>query len=247
MRLELFYKSAAELSLILQTTTRLQSEFRALENIQSFNLANKARNERGDLLKAAHVIKKKFRCENGVNICVHYSMKNNKCKTFDETMNMFADFLQKASDQSTGINEVLLCSGGGKVKPTPDALSVLRALPASAVPPNIKLSVAYNPYEANIEVENERLAEKLQYVDKVYLQFGTNVRKLIEGLEFIKKLDEGRAHNGKPVVVVGSCMLPSKQLLARFRFRPWAGMLLLLWHRLDHKNGFCTHFLLCLI
>merc|ERR1711991_350374 len=58
-----------------------------------------------------------------------------------------------------------------------------------------------------------------------YLQFGSDVEKLREGLEFLCH-ELGKTNRRQKLKVVGSVMLPSKMLLARFRFRPWAGMVL---------------------
>ena len=59
------------------------------------------------------------------------------------------------------------------------------------------------------------------------MQFGSDVEKLIEGMDFIVELNKERVLNGKvPLKIAGSVMIPSKQLLARFRFRPWAGLVL---------------------
>ena len=230
MRLELFFKTAAELNLLLQNSKTLG----IYPYLSKVNLANKAKNERKDLLKSASTILR-WSADNDSeqDICLHYSMKNNKAKTVQESVEMFTDFLKQASSISSSsssryVREILLCSGGGKEKPKADTIEVLKTLPLSSIPTNISLGVAFNPYEVDIQNENRRLKEKLLYnVDRVYLQFGSDLIKLKEGMEFILELNGERSLDGKdPLKVVGSVMIPSKQLLARFRFRPWAGLML---------------------
>jgi hypothetical protein len=194
-----------------------------------FNLPNKIKNERKDLLKSASIIQDEFgKGVENLDICIHYSMKNNKSKLVEESLDMFTSFLQQATSPENPIREILLCSGGGKDKAKIDSLQILKSLPPSLIPENISLAVVFNPYDINTENEQGRLKEKLFYsVDRIYLQFGSDVDKLIEGMDFIVELNKERVLNGKvPLKITGSVMIPSKQLLARFRFRPWAGLVL---------------------
>ena len=223
MRFELFFKTSAELSLLLRNTKSLDI------NSYKFNLPNKNKNERKDLLKSASIIQDEFgKGVENLDICIHYSMKNNKSKTVEESLDMFTSFLQQATSSENPIREILLCSGGGKDKAKIDSLQILKSLSPSLIPENISLAVVFNPYDINTENEQGRLKEKLFYnVDRVYLQFGSDVNKLIEGMDFIVELNKERVLKGKvPLKIAGSVMIPSKQLLARFRFRPWAGLVL---------------------
>ena len=56
---------------------------------------------------------------------------------------------------------------------------------------------------------------------------------LADGLRFLRGIDPGRpsaatgaATGGPPLRLYGSCFVPSRQLLARMRFRPWNGVFL---------------------
>jgi hypothetical protein len=76
------------------------------------------------------------------------------------------------------------------------------------------LYVAFNPYFPNsvdAAEERQRLAGKLAtgLVCGVYLQMGTDARRLRQGLDYLKQtvLQQG----GKPVEVFGSIFLPSKR------------------------------------
>merc|ERR1711871_1852416 len=210
-----FFKTTAELGLILQSTRNLGI------SVNKFNLTNKARNERDHLLKSANKIFEWGVSENlDLDVCIHYSMKNNKGKTVEESLAILGKFLQQASSLSSSSSrestcELLLCSGGGKKKTKPDTIQVLAMLPPASIPPNISLAVAYNPYEEDIQGENLRLKEKLLYnVEKIYLQFGSDLNKLREGMEFINGLNKERLQQGKiPLKIIGSVMIPSKQLL----------------------------------
>ena len=117
MRLELFFKTTTELDLALQSTRNLGFP------VKKFNLTNKARNERDHLLKSANKIFEWGKSESlDLDVCIHYSMKNNKGKTVEESLVILETFLQQASSLSSAsssrdsICELLLCSGGGKKK-----------------------------------------------------------------------------------------------------------------------------------
>jgi 5,10-methylenetetrahydrofolate reductase len=96
------------------------------------------------------------------------------------------------------------------------------------------IAVAFNPYfpePKNRKMEIDRLHAKLNtgMVNTVYLQFGSDINHLKEGLIALKNaiatyytkknLVEGR--EDKEIKVIGSIMIPSKVLLARMKFRPW--------------------------
>ena len=49
---------------------------------------------------------------------------------------------------------------------------------------------------------------------------------LAEGLRFLRGIDSSAATGGPPLRLYGSCFVPSRQLLARMRFRPWNGVFL---------------------
>ena len=231
MRFELFFKTGAELRLLLRNTRSLDI------TVNKFNLPNKIKHERKDLLKSASIIQNEYgKSGETIDVCIHYSMKNNKGKTVEESLAMFTSFVDQVSSLSFSsesssenpVREILLCSGGGKEKTKPDSVEILKSLSTAVIPSNISLAVVFNPYEINTENEQRRLKEKLFYnVNRIYLQFGSDLNKLIEGMDFIVELNKERLLRGDvPLNVAGSVMLPSKQLLARFRFRPWAGLVL---------------------
>ena len=56
-------------------------------------------------------------------------------------------------------------------------------------------------------------------IKSVWLQFGTDIKLIDKELNFIKKIN-----NGKKIDLFGSLLIPSKQFIARFKFRPWRGV-----------------------
>jgi 5,10-methylenetetrahydrofolate reductase len=96
------------------------------------------------------------------------------------------------------------------------------------------IAVAFNPYfpdSNNRKMEIDRLHAKLNtgMVNTVYLQFGSDVNHLKEGLIALKNAiatyntmkNSVKGREEKEIKVIGSIMIPSKVLLARMKFRPW--------------------------
>jgi hypothetical protein len=229
MRVELFFKTTAELcNLVRFLTTFNGCKF------HSFNLANKDKND--PIVRNVESIKETFP---KADICAHYSLKYNTAKTPELAFDRFRRFLGDVKDR--GASEVLLVSGGGEKKIF-NSLVCLRMLSDSLCGSfehiGVDLSVAYNPYfpdPAARILENQRLQDKLStgIVSNVYLQFGSDIDLLKEGLDFLKTVCDGRRsssseskYTGKPIKIIGSVFIPSKQLLARMRFRPWNGVFL---------------------
>eukprot|EP00665_Eupelagonemidae_sp_cell47_P003426 gene3426-8239_t len=99
--------------------------------------------------------------------------------------------------------------------------SVRAAAPGAAVCPRglPPVGVAFDPY-AEGGRERERLRAKLatDLVSSVWLQFGSDPRRLDAALGWLA------ARPPPAPRVVGSVFLPTPQLLAQQRFRPWAGV-----------------------
>ena len=57
------------------------------------------------------------------------------------------------------------------------------------------------------------------FIKSVWLQFGTDIKLLEKEFEFIKNIKKRQKYN-----FFGSLLIPSKQFLARFKFRPWKGV-----------------------
>ena len=86
---------------------------------------------------------------------------------------------------------------------------------------------AFNPFLRGAEKkrEFERLKRKLKtgLCKGVWLQIGTDIGQLTEGLEYLSKLKSMTPHT-EELAVYGGLFLPSKLLLAQQKFRPWNGV-----------------------
>lgn len=217
MKIELFFKTPVQLASVMT----LISSRPCLESCNFFNIPNKMREE--NLLPYARQILDEMP---SANVCLHYSLKNHRAKTLEEATNSFIEFI--SNSHSIGVKEVLLVSGSGDTKRKINSLSCLQRLSEQHYrpPADVALSVAFNPYcstEAEKEMERQRLIEKLRYdcISIVYLQFGSDITKLEDSLAFL----DANVDRTK-VQIYGSVFLPSKQLIARMKFRPWKGLLL---------------------
>ena len=88
-------------------------------------------------------------------------------------------------------------------------------------PPNFIFSVAYNCQSVNQALENKRLILKLKYkfVKKVYIQITDEIEKITAAINFIRSL--------RPNILIAVCLFqPWEISLARFKFRPWKGVVL---------------------
>ena len=245
MRVEFFFKAQSELSSLVNfmnayprpaeaVATSLITNLAAAppKLFSKFNLANKVKND--NLLESAKNI---IRVMPEADVCVHYSLKYNSQKSVEQSFTYFNGFLLKAEE--IGVKEVMIISGSGDKKAlnTVSCLQMLHKSENRAT--DIDIAVAFNPYFPDPKsraVEVERLNEKLAtgMVSAIYLQFGSDLTLLREGLTAIQAAlalngNMSRKTNGKEpklINVLGSVMIPSKQLLARMKFRPWNGVFL---------------------
>ena len=238
MRVELFYKTKAELlnnlAFVAPLYQGLCISAAADSSRLKINLPNKVtRDPLGEYVRAIREYKKDDPGGGQVSqtiqqcdICVHYSLKNNPQK--DMTFQQFGYFM---SDMETlRVDEVLLVSGSSKgtIKRSKNTVSCLEYFSKWNPPLAVKIAVAYNCYfpdSSEQQVELNRLKQKVAtgLVKKVYLQFGTDTVALKSALE---SFENDLQLSSKKITVVGSLFIPSKQLLARFKFRPWNGVFL---------------------
>ena len=239
----------ARIELFFSSLPQLRERIRLLQShgYAKFNLVNK--NAQDTLAKWTEAIQDE--CP-GADVCAHYSLKYNKVarKGNDahislllEEFGLADDFASINNDDGSGdrnnknsndeasnsakLGDILLVSGGhSPKKPRPrwntvEALQKLVELKVSksALP---RIAVAYNPYipdPSQQKEETQRLMAKLQtgLVSKVYLQFGTDLNRLKEALFFL--------YNAAPrMPLAGSVFLPTAQLIAQQKFRPWNGV-----------------------
>ena len=163
--------------------------------------------------------------------CVpHYSLKFAYDRSADVTRQSFVKFCSEAAALPTPPRQLLLVSGSGERKF--DTVQCLRSLPQEHSEA-IGIGVAFNPYipdRAQRERERARLRLKVGTgrVSAIWLQLGSDLELLSDGLRFVETLAAERSGSGAggPLRLYGSVFVPSRQLLARMKFRPWNGVYL---------------------
>ena len=103
------------------------------------------------------------------------------------------------------------------------------------------IAIAYNPFfplEKDISIEKQRLIDKLNtnQVNKIYIQFGTNLNVLQSTLKWLindilpqycqNTTTTNNNNKQKRITICGSIFLPTKKLIAQQKFRPWNGVYL---------------------
>mmetsp|Transcript_25155 Transcript_25155/g.35065 ORF Transcript_25155/g.35065 Transcript_25155/m.35065 type:complete len:411 (+) Transcript_25155:2533-3765(+) len=218
IRFELYFKTSVELM--------RQIPFLKRHGITRVNLPNKGKHDGvadwcSDLVKAY----------SDVEVCPHYSLKNQYYGGPEQTFQKFESFCKRLTD--IGIQECLVVSGGGrKRKSDLSTLSCLQMIEKRKSSParHLKLGVAFNPYfpdDADRRNEQKVLRRKLEtgQVGSVWLQIGCDTTFLTEGLDFLYNALEDLELRGR-VDVYASVFLPSPKLLNQMRFRPWNGVFL---------------------
>ena len=214
-------------------------EFLKSLGISSFAIANTDKKDREAMSHWIEVLRKVGgQSATGVHICAQYSLKHHPTPKAG-LREKKEDFLQTLKCAYSGANEVLLLSGCHGPEPrawkTVDALS---ALYETEKAPATKIAIGYNPYylgPRDQDRENARLLAELATlaVDRIYLQFGTDLDKLKTGIDFCQKAaatmttaKEGSSRNDGHVSLVGSLFLPAPQRIVQQKSRPWKGVVL---------------------
>ena len=212
-RAEVSFKS------IEQLTQKI--EFLIKNNIFNINIPCKG-NIKKELL--FETVKYLGENHNNLNVVYHYSFYHQYIKNKKESYEYFLNFIHKC--HSFKNKEILLVSGSKKRKEF-NSLSVLNQLKYYCNP-NMKFGIAFNPYFPlikDINEERERLLEKLSsgLINSIWLQLGSEVNLLDKSILFLKK-NINNDLKKKEIKLYGSLFVPSKQSLARFKFRPWKGV-----------------------
>ena len=147
----------------------------------------------------------------------HYSLYYQYSKNREKSYQDFLNFVK--SSQTNKNYEILLVSGSNKKKSF-DSVDVLAYLKREKNL-KVKLGIAYNPYLKkyyNISSERERLVRKIStgLINSIWFQYGTDIKVLQNELTYLKNLAKEAKLN-----LFGSLFIPSKQFIARFKFRPW--------------------------
>ena len=192
-------------------------------NIFNINIPCKGIIKKDFLLEIVEYLGKNHK---DLNVVYHYSLYHQYFKNEKKSYEYFIDFIDICS--SFRNNKILLVSGSKK-RQNFDVISVLNEMNYS-FKSNIKFGVAFNPYFQFIEEineERERLLKKLSsgFVNSTWLQLGSDVVLLNKSILFLEhNIRNNYLKKGIDIKLYGSLFVPSKQSLARFKFRPWKGV-----------------------
>ena len=164
-----------------------------------------------------------------LDVIYHYSFYHQFYKNRSLSYQKFLNFLELNKLYNKN-NQILLVSGSRKRNEF-DVLDILEKLKFD-ISRNLKFGVAFNPYlleDRDCKIERNRLINKLNshFVNSIWLQFGSEINQLEREITFLNKiLFNSQQLVDKNINIYGSLFIPSKQFLARFKFRPWRGVYL---------------------
>ena len=155
-----------------------------------------------------------------LNLTYHYSLYHQYSQNKEKSYQDFLNFLKNS--HSNRNYEVLLVSGSNKKKNF-DVISVLSKIKEEKNL-KVKFGIAYNPYLKKYykdTSERERFNVKLTsgLINSIWFQYGTDINELQNEMNYLKKVAKNKKIN-----LFGSLLIPSKQFIARFKFRPWKGV-----------------------
>ena len=209
LRFELSFKNISQLENKLN--------FCKLNNIKNINIPCKGLIKKDLFNSTIKYISKNY---NEFNVTYHYSLYHQYSKNKEKSYQDFLDFVK--SSQTNKNYEILLVSGSNKKKNF-DSVDVLAYLKKEKNL-KVKLGIAYNPYLKkyyNISSERERFERKIStgLINSIWFQYGTDIKVLQNEVTYINKVTKHKKIN-----LFGSLLIPSKQFIARFKFRPWKGV-----------------------
>mgnify|MGYP001225911704 CR=1 FL=1 len=219
IRFEISFKTYQELRNILYFYQR--------NNLTKINIPCKNSLKKDFLLNAIKLSRDEFR---NIDIIPHFSILHEFRRNWLDTQNAFYEFLLLI--KKYGCKEVLLISGSQK-RATLDSVKALFLARNNALFSynDFSLGVAFNPYLPShlFKEERIRLDQKLKsgLVTSVWIQFGTDLSLLKRRMGVLNNLIESALQGNSKlnkINLYGSILLPSKQFLARFKFRPWKGV-----------------------
>ena len=197
-----------------------------LENKLNFCKFNKIRNInipcKGPIKKNLYNLTIDFISKNfeEFNVTYHYSLFHQYSKNKEKS---YQDFLKILKNSYSNTKyEILLVSGSNKKKNF-DSINVLSSIKKEKFL-KVKLGTAYNPYLKKfykVYTERERFKMKITsgLINSVWFQYGTDINELNNELAYIKNTAKD-----KKLKLFGSLLIPSKQFISRFKFRPWKGV-----------------------
>ena len=219
IRIEISFKSYDELFRILSFYQR--------NDINKINIPCKNSLKKDFLLNSIRISKEEFP---SIDIIPHFSILHEFRRNRLNTQDALIKFLQVV--KYLGCKEALLVSGSQK-RSTLDSVSTLSFLKDNPLfySEDFSIGVAFNPYLPSLLFEEEiiRLKKKLQsgLVGSIWIQFGTDYKLLNERIKMLKNIIDisiKKNSTKSNINLFGSILIPSKQFLARFKYRPWKGV-----------------------
>tara|TARA_Y100000589_G_C27194309_1_gene646089 strand:- start:335 stop:1162 length:828 start_codon:yes stop_codon:yes gene_type:complete len=215
-RLEISFKDLDQL--------KSKIEFCRSNNIYQLNIPCKGLIKKEFLLEVVDFIGINFK---DLDIIYHYSLYHQFSKNKSVSYSNLLNFLDKCNRYSK--NEVLIVSGSKK-RNNFEVVDILNDLKFD-LSKDFKFGIAYNPYfrENSLQIlERQRLLSKLNsgFIKSIWLQFGSDLYALENQLRFLDNNFNFSSDIENSVKIYGSVFIPSKQFLARFKFRPWRGVFL---------------------
>ncbi len=219
IRIEISFKSFDEL--------RKTLSFYQRNNLYKINIPCKNSLKKDFLLKSIEIAKDEFP---NIDIIPHFSILHEFKRNRNNTQVSFIKFMQAV--KYYGCKEVLLVSGSQK-RSTLDSITALYMIKDNSLFLNqdISIGVVFNPYLPRDLFDEEilRLKKKLQsgLVTSIWIQFGTDYKLLRSRIEILSNMISVTINNNPKISKIrlyGSILIPSKQFLARFKYRPWKGV-----------------------
>jgi len=205
--------------LSFKNITQLENKlnFCKLNNIKNINIPCKGLIKKELFNYTFNYISKNF---HEFNVTYHYSLYHQYSKNKVKSYQDFLDFIKNSYTNKNF--EILLVSGSNKKKNF-DVLNVLSKIKEEKNL-NVKFGIAYNPYLKkyyNNTLERERFDRKLSsgLINSIWFQYGTDIKELQNEVKYLKEVIKYEKIN-----LFGSLLIPSKQFIARFKFRPWKGV-----------------------
>ena len=215
LRFELSFKN------IIQLEQKLK--FCVSNKINKINIPCKGIIKKDFLNETVEFIGKNYK---EIDVIYHYSLYHQYVKNRKDSYLELLNFIKNCNSYQK--NDILLVSGSNKKKNF-DVINVMSDLEKEKKI-NINIGIAYNPYLKyfNIFNERDRFEKKISsgLTKSIWLQFGTDIKLLKSEISYLKKsifnnLSQTKYQNVK---FFGSILIPSRQFLARFKFRPWNGV-----------------------
>ena len=209
LRFELSFKNISQLENKLN--------FCKFNNIKNINIPCKGTIKKDFFNSTISYISKNYQ---EFNLTYHYSLYHQYSQNKEKSFQYILEFLKNSCSNKN--YEILLVSGSNKKKNF-DSINVLNRIKEEKKL-KVKFGTAYNPYLEkyyNDTSERERLDRKLAsgLINSIWFQYGTDIKVLQNEVTYVKKVAKNEKIN-----LFGSLLIPSKQFIGRFKFRPWKGV-----------------------